>query len=122
MLFRSSRECTPKYREEPIYADWCDFKIDKWTDARTLKETGTGLSTNWPNAPPQTCQTLGCERPGARKGKYVARLKDSKKGEVHDCEYAESKWSSLAPGSMWSLKYNSATGNLRCKTITAPEK
>ena len=33
--YTKKRECTPKYRKEPVYDQKCRYKIDKWSLART---------------------------------------------------------------------------------------
>ena len=112
--FQKVEECQTKYKEVPIYDDYCTFKIDKWATKRTEKATGSDLSPAWPNPTIKTCpgERLGCEREGPRTQSYVVHFKDEE-GEKFECDYTEKKWKSVPKDSSWNMQFR-LTGGIVC--------
>ena len=112
--FQKVEECQTKYREVPIYDDYCTFKIDKWTTKRTEKASGNDLSPAWPNPTIKSCtgERLGCEREGPRTQHYLVHFKDEE-GDTFDCDYAEKKWKSVPKDSSWNMQFR-LTGGIVC--------
>lgn len=118
--FKEIKECTPKYREEPVYDQKCYFEIDKWTTKRTEKAEGQAKSPepSWPAitlTKPGSCK--GCEREGARIETYALRLLDAKAGEGHECEVERSIWDSAEVGSRWKVEVAVVGDGLDCDTL-----
>jgi hypothetical protein len=118
--FKEVKECTPKYREEPVYGDKCYFQVDKWVVRRTEKAEGQSKSPEptWPAVAlqkPGTCK--GCEREGERKETYALRLLDEKAGEGHECEVKRETWNSAEPGSQWKVEVAVVGSGLDCETL-----
>ena len=113
--FKKVEECTTKYKEVPVYGDYCTFKIDKWTTKRTEKANGNDLSPAWPNPTIKTCpgERLGCEREGPRTQSYTVYFKDDD-GDQHECAYEEKKWKSIAKDSSWKMQFGKVTGGIDC--------
>ena len=116
--FKQVEECSPRYREEPVMADWCRYSIDKWSDDRLAKAAGKGLSPTWPEANARTCTTvkIGCEREGARTESYLLSLRDSG-GDVHSCSLSEARWRAFADGATLSAELRVLGGGLDCDSL-----
>lgn len=116
--FHQEEECTTRYRSEPIYADWCDYKIDKWVDVKPAEAKGDGLSPAWPEPRLKTCSgtQLGCQREGSRKETYTLVLKDSG-GTSHTCDVTESKWRGTKDGTALEVSKRVLGGGLDCSSL-----
>jgi hypothetical protein len=116
--FEKVRDCTPKYRDEPVYDTKCDYSVQRWTVADTLRAEGSALTPapTWPAAPATTGSGLGARRPGSRAETYTVRFKDPQ-GAALDCDVDEAKWGSLAVGSRWKAQVGVVTGALDCSAL-----
>jgi hypothetical protein len=118
--FKQVKECTPKYRSEPVYGDKCSFKVNRWSVSRTEKASGKSLDEPrvWPPARlSRTGACVGCEREGARKGVYKVSFSDpASKGES-SCELDEARWATYTVGSRWQGKAGAVTGALDCDSL-----
>ena len=118
--FSEKRECTTKYRSEPIYDDKCSFTIDRWAKNRTEKAAGASLgeAPRWPDVKlSQTGQCMGCEREGTRSETYSVRLTDSSAKEEKTCDVDQTKWASFAAGSGWAGKVSMIGGMMDCGSL-----
>jgi hypothetical protein len=118
--FKEKQECTPKYREEPVYADKCHFTIDKWHTVRTEESSGRAKSPapSWPSPSlARTGQCKGCEREGPRKATYTLHLVDTAGSKTHECDVDEAKWNAAEPGSKWIAEVGVVTSSLDCDSI-----
>ncbi|MCB9673581.1 MAG: zinc ribbon domain-containing protein [Alphaproteobacteria bacterium] len=116
--FKTKKECTPRYREEPVMAAWCSWEAEKWKTFDTKKSTGTGLDSKpeWPKVSVDTCQTLGCSRQGEKKEVYTVELAEAD-GSKHTCDLKEPKWRTMAVGSKWTGTKAVLTGGLKCTDL-----
>jgi hypothetical protein len=119
--FHEKQECTPKYKDEPVLDDKCDFRVDRWHTARTAKAQGTDTSNvRWPDellTRPGTC--LGCEREGARSETYTVVFQDAEAGSFR-CDFAQQKWSTFVVGSKWNGAIRRLVGTLDCDSLAKP--
>jgi len=119
--YKEKKECTPKFREEPVMADKCRYRVRKWKVDRSVKATGTSLDDKprWPDvdlARSGTCD--GCERKGATKEKYTVRFVDTASRKEHTCDYSdESRWSTFKMGSRWTAGVGALTGDIDCDSL-----
>jgi hypothetical protein len=116
------KECTPKYRDEPVMSDRCEFEVTAWRTERTLTEKGASTSDapRWPVVPSlRTGTCLGCEREGARTEKYTVRFVDTASNEEATCDVPQARWSALADGSRWKAKVRVMTGGVDCDALVA---
>lgn len=118
--YREVRECSPKYRSEPVYADRCDYEINEWRTTRTATERGSSVEDRprWPVvtlARSGTC--IGCEREGARSETYTVLVEDTKEKKTTECTYPEAKWASLANGTRRKAKVYVMTGKVDCSEL-----
>jgi hypothetical protein len=114
--FREESRCSPRYRNEPVYADHCSYTVDRWSVSRTAKAAGDGLepAPRWPDARllrKGTCR--GCEREGSRQETYVVHLKTGT-GRTADCRVPEDRWRVMAPASRWRAQQGVVFRSLAC--------
>ncbi len=115
--FRQEEECTTRYREEPVYDEWCTYTIEKWTEARVARASGQDLSPTWPDANAKTCTSVreGCQREGTRNETYIVTLTGD--GEDHTCDFSESKWRGLSDGATVDAEVSVLMGGVQCGTV-----
>ncbi|MCA9494662.1 MAG: hypothetical protein KC621_32260 [Myxococcales bacterium] len=116
--FKTRQDCKTKYRNEPIFEDWCTFSVDRWKEARTEKAGGKSLTPapSWPKVKVDGCSRVGCTREGKRTETYTVRFTDAD-GKAQSCNLAESKWRSMAVGSRWKASKGMVTGGLSCSDL-----
>jgi hypothetical protein len=118
--FKEVKECKPKYKEEPVMADQCTYRIKKWKVSRTAKAQGTSLKDErkWPDpALKRTGTCDGCERAGKQQEHYVVVLKETDGGKTHECEFSEPQWAKMAPGARYQGSIRQLSGGLDCSSL-----
>lgn len=121
--YKEKEECKPKYREEPVYADRCEYEVIEWVRKRQLTARGASTSETpvWPDAGGlRKGSCVGCEREGPRAETYTVHFKDAKGGEARECTFPQEKWATFAPGSRWQGKQAVMTGSIDCDTLRKP--
>jgi hypothetical protein len=119
--FMEKEECSPRYRDEPVYGDKCYYVVDRWSVARRVDASGTSVTDppRWPDTGMLRAGTCGgCERPGARKETYTVELMDAKAGK-QTCDFDQSKWASFRDGTGFKGQLRVMNGSLDCATLTA---
>jgi hypothetical protein len=117
--FERREECTTRYREEPVYDDKCDFKVDEWKVARTERAQGQALSPEpqWPTVRlSRTGTCLGCEREASRKETYEVKLTRKESGD-DACQKPQAEWARFAVGSVRPVKVRMLGGGVDCDTL-----
>jgi hypothetical protein len=111
--FREQQDCTQRFKEEPIYADKCEFRVNRWHTERTARAQGTGLAgVAWPALP----AFRPTEREGARSETYTVVFNDAK-GETYRCDLPQAKWQTFNAGSRWQGGIRRLTGTLDCDSL-----
>ncbi len=118
--FSETQECTPRYRDEPVYSERCYFTVDKWTKTRSASAEGAAVADapRWPDASisrPGSCE--GCEREGARRETYTVVFRDDAAHD-HPCDFDEQRWSSFSDGSRWKGALRVVGGGLDCGSLS----
>ena len=115
--FHQAEECTPRYRDEPIYDEWCSYTVDSWAQSRVASASGSDLSPSWPDSGTKTCNKprVGCEREGTRSEAYTVTFRGD--GETHSCDLSESEWRSLTDGDTVQGEVSMVTGGLQCDSV-----
>ncbi|MBM4280757.1 MAG: zinc ribbon domain-containing protein [Deltaproteobacteria bacterium] len=115
--FVVKKECTTKYREEPVYDDRCAFDVDRWRVVRTAQASGALVPLPaWPVLRLASTAGRGAERAGARRESYVLVLRDARSGKTHECAYAEDRWRGVADASRHTIKVRGLGGAV-CDTL-----
>ena len=125
--FVKRQECTPRYREEPVYDSRCHFQINRWRVHRAVKSgSETSLAPVWPslgqlthgklgtNGALGSMGTIGAEREGARREVYELTLTSG--GKSWSCKVSESIWTKTQQGSTTQVKVR-MIGGPDCSTI-----
>lgn len=120
--FTKRRECTPRYRDEPVFDDKCSYRINRWQVLRTARSDGAAdLAPSWPapvfgnNALPG--EVLGAERLGSRRESYRVQL-TSTQGQTWQCGLPFADWSALQEQQRLTLKVR-GTGGADCDSLVA---
>ena len=118
--FHQEEKCTPKYKEIPVYGEYCSYDIKKWVAGKALKNTGADLSPSWPSEKIKKCKKVkvGCKRKGAKTEKYTVRFNDKKSKKEHACNFDEAKWKGFANGSQWEAEIT-MLGSMKCESLKA---
>ena len=133
VTFVKRRECTPRYREEPIYDNRCHFQVNRWRTARSVKagaETSSALMPVWPsvgnlysgssganlsaNGLGGTRSLVGAEREGPRRENYTLTLASG--GKTWTCSVSENVWRKYEDGSTTPIKVR-FTGGADCDSL-----
>ena len=120
--FRQERQCTTKYRDEPVYDDKCSYMVDRWEYERNVTTTGASLSDApvWPEANiTNSGQCRGCEREQAngRVEKYIVFLKNTKNDTAYQCEFSDqTQWASMGVETVWTMDVR-RTGSPVCDSL-----
>jgi hypothetical protein len=113
--YKEVKECTPKYKDQPVMADKCDYDVTQWKTSRTASEHGADDAPRWPQtALVHTGTCLGCEREGTRTEKYTVDFVDAKGGKTGSCDLPEAKWSSFTKGGRYKGQSRVLTGGIDC--------
>ena len=108
------QKCTTRYRDQPVMAKFCNYKVKKWVQSDQISVSGD-LSTPlaWPQPTVSRCQELGCTRIGKKHETYTVNFVDSD-GAKQSCELKEERWKSMADGSSWTAGKSVLSGSLNC--------
>jgi hypothetical protein len=114
--YKEVTECTPKYREEPVMGDKCDYEADQWQTARTA--TANGALPNQPRWPPLDLKQS--EREGKHAETYSLLVREAKSGKDHSCAFSDAaKWSSFKDGARYDGNVGVVSGALDCDSLKA---
>lgn len=107
--FSERRECTTRYREEPVYDQRCDYTIDRWVYERSVETNGRGLSPSprWGNVNLQCANQnrRGCEREAGRSERYIVAFRGD--GNTYECSFPQREWENIRVESRWTIEVRS---------------
>jgi hypothetical protein len=117
--FSQSRECSTRYRQEPIYDRRCNFLINTWVNTRLAMTNGSGQTPApfWPTnflTNPGVC--LGCEREGGRAQQLQLVIRRAR-GQDVTCTVPEDVWRRSTVGATLSVKVGRIVGDVRCDSV-----
>jgi hypothetical protein len=116
--YKQTTECTPKYREEPVMGDKCDYEAQEWQTARTASANGA-LPKDQPRWPPLDLKQS--EREGKHTEAYSLLVRDAANGKDHTCAFTDpSKWTSFKDGARYEGSIGVVSGALDCDSLRAP--
>jgi len=118
--FKEEQVCAPKFKDEPIYEEKCDYVVLKWSQAREEVAKGDSIADapRWPMVVlgRSGCSAPGCEREGAHSQSYSVFFKDQA-GDTYRCELVQNAWSSFVEGKRYSGKLRALVGTLDCDSL-----
>ncbi|MRR51802.1 MAG: hypothetical protein EG825_12980 [Rhodocyclaceae bacterium] len=118
--FAKKQECTPRYRDEPVFDDRCQFRVKRWRVARSVRADSQLVANPvWPGVGalqpgPGGVSSLGTEREGARRERYTLKLTAG--GKSWQCDIPQSVWERYPEGSSTPLKVR-LTGGADCGSL-----
>ncbi len=123
--FVKRRECTPRYREEPVYDNRCRYQVNRWRGYRTIQAgPQTAAAPMWPalgdmgsagnNFGGVVTHAMGAERAGQRSEKYVLQLQAG--GKSYSCNVPESVWQKYEQGTAAPVQIR-LTGGVDCSSL-----
>ena len=112
--YKEVKECSPTYRSEPTYDQKCSYEVQKWTDGKTHRASGTTKdSVKWPSV-----KTSGSkQREGRKTESYTLNLAEISGGKKHSCEVPLKTWRRLDKGAKVDAEKRAMTGGLDCDTV-----
>ena len=125
--FTKRQECSPRYRDEPVYDTRCHYRVNRWLLLRTDKLAGNAsLMPAWPQpllaGPPAGSMglsggtaLLGADRLGSKRERYQVTLQ-SAKGKQWTCTLSADRWVALADGKPVTMKVR-GTGGADCESL-----
>lgn len=119
--FTKHRECTPSFRQEPVFDAQCSYLINRWQVLRTDDLAGGAqLAPAWPSPvlanPLLQGDSVGAQRVGLRGETYRVTLR-SQQGDSWQCELSEQAWTSLAENQSMALQVR-GTGGANCDSLS----
>ncbi len=104
--FSERQECTTRYREEPVYDDWCRWRGNRWEDAFNRQTSGEGLIPE----PYYEDVSLNCEgqkRLGCQRADYSGNYNVNFKGNenrTYTCGFSQEVWAEVPIESVWTIE------------------
>ena len=118
--YKQVQQCRTKYREEPVYDSWCDYRVDRWVHERTVTANGGARSPEpaWPAVTVSNCSRLGCERIGNQTETYTVHLlEQGPEPKPQTCAFDQQRWSAIEVDSEWQAEVRIVTGGVDCDTL-----
>lgn len=120
--FTKRQECSPRYRQEPVYDDQCRYRVNRWQLQRTDKLQGlVSQAPIWPKPVLAQGMTgmdgLGTERLGQRHETYRVVLQAAVSKRQWTCEVSAVVWSGLRIAQGVPLKVR-GTGGADCSSLS----
>ncbi len=112
--YSTSEECSTRYREEPVYDDWCSYDVDRWVTDRWDQARGSDRAPRWPEPRVTGCASLGCTRLGSRSASYMLAI-SAEDGTATVCDVDQALWETADVGQTLHGRQRVATGALTCK-------
>jgi hypothetical protein len=118
--FKDEQVCSPKFKDEPVYDDKCDYVVVKWSRLRQETAEGSAASPapHWPAVTLNRsgCSVAGCEREAARSESYTVVFRDDR-GENYRCDFPENTWSTFGDGRRYRGNLRALVGSLDCRSL-----
>ena len=119
--FEEVQQCTPRYRNEPVYDTYCDYWVMEWVEDKD--RTVTAVADNGEEPPwPETgvkkggLAMEGSLREGARTEVFTVDLKE-KSGREHHCDLSKDTWEKLKKGTQARGTVRARSGEIVCSDL-----
>lgn len=120
--FTTKQSCVTKYRDEPVYADKCDYKVDRWEYSRSVYASGTDKLPHDPVLNmPKSLNCLGCEREAQHVARYILNLRNQA-NEAVVCDVPMRTWQLAELPSQWTMKVSMFSKAKHCETLKVIER
>lgn len=118
--FRESRQCTTKYRSEPVYENWCSWTGNTWEQSYTRMTSGEGLSPSpYYEDISLNCdgqKRVGCER-ATYSGTYDVNFSGNE-NRTYTCGFPQNDWENIPIESVWTIEVRKVDANAGlCNTL-----
>lgn len=122
--FTRKQECVPRYRDEPVHADQCHFRVNRWAPTRTAVARGSATQAPaWPDvelaAGAVAVSTggwpLGAEREAGRGERFELEF-EAADGQRYACAVGPERWHRYALGQEMRVLMR-GTGGLVCDAL-----
>lgn len=112
--FEQVKKCSPKYKLEPVNADWCTFTVRNWKKTDDAKANGTGLNASWPaNVPAaDAAAQLGAIRGGARTETLTLDF-----GKAGSCDVSDATWRKYKDGDKVKAEVRARSEQIVCGSL-----
>lgn len=110
--FSEKQNCTPKFRDEPVYDQKCTYTQDRWVQARTAKAGAAALTPEptWP-----ATNLAAGEREGARTETYTVTFTEDTR--TLSCDVPQAQWAHLTDGSRWKAPVGVLSSSIDCSAL-----
>lgn len=118
--FKEVRECTPRFRDEPVMGQRCRFSTPAWRLARTDRAEGQGLAGVRAFAGPGAVRTglcLGCEREGRVDEVFELEVRVPGTPTSERCAVSEARWRAVADGASVPGAVRAVGGAVVCASL-----
>jgi hypothetical protein len=120
--FSESQQCSPRYRSEPIYDDWCTFSGTRWESFRQVQMNG-GLNDEptWGDTSVNCSgqSRVGCERINNQQEQYLLVLRGD--GEEYRCPFPRAEWEEIRIETTYTMKVNAVDRSAAdCDSLVRP--
>ncbi|MCU0511629.1 MAG: zinc ribbon domain-containing protein [Anaerolineae bacterium] len=104
--YREERQCRTRYRDEPVYDDWCTFTGRRWDYERSVTTSGRSLRETpaW-GVVTLNCASqarVGCEREAGREEIYTV-IFTGDENRTYRCPFPQAQWQAAGIESVWSV-------------------
>lgn len=117
--FRRVCQTVTDYRDEPVYDDWCSYRVDRWSFARQVTSQGEGKSPPpaWPVYQlAQGIGRFGQERAAGQDETYAVTIREAD-GDLHTCRFRrQQEWEQYSVGAEVTLELT-LTGSPDCDSL-----
>jgi len=117
--FRRVCQTVTDYRDEPVYDDWCSYRVDRWSFARQVTSQGEGKSPPpaWPVYQlAQGIGRFGQERAAGQDESYAVTIREAD-GDLHTCRFGrQQEWEQYSVGAEVTLELT-LTGSPDCDSL-----
>jgi hypothetical protein len=118
--FEEKQECTPRYREDPVYDTWCTFYVDEWKQDHEVTATaddGKEPKCPDPGVKPSPILAEGNMRAGECKDNLNVDLEE-KGGKKHHCDNVKKDlWTKLTKGTAAKGTVRASGGDIVCSDL-----
>jgi hypothetical protein len=118
--FREEQVCETRYREEPIFDDFCDYTVDRWAYSRKVEASGGSLNDPpyWPETNiTRTGDCYGCEREGQQKEETYRLHFTDDDSNPYECDLDQATWEGIGVETRWTVQIAVVTKRPDCSAL-----